>query len=220
METKKCTKCGEEKELTTEHFGKLKKSKDGFNPHCKKCIKLYFSAYIKEYFQKNPDKLEEKYLRWKKWAGDNKEHQATRLKTFYQENKKRFIAQQKERYSSDEEYRNKKQKANQLFRKSDKGQSFYNRPDVKERGLEKTRVFRANNKEYVNEQNKGYHHTHKVKRNTESRERTEALTDGYIRRNIIRCNPLIKDIDIPKEVIDLNRKLIQFKRDVRNQKMH
>jgi len=39
METKKCTKCLEEKELT--EFHKRKYSSTGINPQCKKCIYLY-----------------------------------------------------------------------------------------------------------------------------------------------------------------------------------
>jgi len=35
METKRCTKCGEEKPIT--EFGRRKQSKDGYQSHCKQC---------------------------------------------------------------------------------------------------------------------------------------------------------------------------------------
>ena len=37
METKVCTTCGKEKELTTDYFGKHNSTKDGFRNECKEC---------------------------------------------------------------------------------------------------------------------------------------------------------------------------------------
>ena len=54
MLTKKCTKCGEEKELV--EFSKDKNRIDGFCPQCKVCTKLYKQIYYIE----NKDKVKEK----------------------------------------------------------------------------------------------------------------------------------------------------------------
>lgn len=43
METKICTKCGVEKDLS--HFYKDKRTKDGLQYRCKECQKLYYQSY-------------------------------------------------------------------------------------------------------------------------------------------------------------------------------
>ena len=47
IKTKVCNRCKEEKPLSTEYFGMLKASNDGFNPTCKKCRKLAMQKYQK-----------------------------------------------------------------------------------------------------------------------------------------------------------------------------
>ena len=45
MENKRCTKCGEVKELS--EFNKRKGAKDGFYGHCKACKKIYSEKWYK-----------------------------------------------------------------------------------------------------------------------------------------------------------------------------
>lgn len=42
MSTKKCTKCGEVKELNKENFYQYRGRKDGFHTSCKECHKKYY----------------------------------------------------------------------------------------------------------------------------------------------------------------------------------
>lgn len=65
METKKCTRCGEEKYLV--EFSKRSASKDGFQPMCKACVCLY----KKEYYEKNKNNLSD---RAKVYRKDNNEY--------------------------------------------------------------------------------------------------------------------------------------------------
>ena len=52
VKTKKCTKCGEEKPMTTEYFYRRKESKDGLKPDCKIC----FIQRQKKYYVSNKNK--------------------------------------------------------------------------------------------------------------------------------------------------------------------
>ena len=64
--TKVCSRCGEEKPLTSEYFHKYKPSKDGLRAACKECRKLE----TKEYYENNKEQVLEKN---KKWVESNKE---------------------------------------------------------------------------------------------------------------------------------------------------
>jgi hypothetical protein len=79
MESKFCTKCGEEKMLC--EFYKHSKSKDGHKNHCKNCM----NSHKKEWNKTNPDKKKEYNNVWlhrnpdkkkesdKNWVANNKE---------------------------------------------------------------------------------------------------------------------------------------------------
>ena len=75
MNTKICTKCGEEKAATTEFFRKEKKGKYGLKGQCKSCYKIYV--------QQNKEKIAE---RNKKYHKDNKEKIAERKKQWHKKN--------------------------------------------------------------------------------------------------------------------------------------
>jgi hypothetical protein len=62
METKRCSCCGEVKDIS--EFSKSSRSKDGKQPKCKECVNLYYlnnrDARLqkkKEYYEKNRDKI-------------------------------------------------------------------------------------------------------------------------------------------------------------------
>lgn len=68
METKICSKCGEEKILT--EYPKDKTKKDGYRPNCKVCNRKYFKTKrlenpellarkLREFYEKNPNKRKE-----------------------------------------------------------------------------------------------------------------------------------------------------------------
>lgn len=45
---KACTRCGEEKDATTEFFGRQAQKRDGLTPHCKACSAVYDAARDRE----------------------------------------------------------------------------------------------------------------------------------------------------------------------------
>ena len=109
---KKCTKCGETKELT--EFHKEKRGKHGRKACCKVCIKQYQQAnrekvaeYKKQYYQENRKKIEK---RQKQYRQENREKIAERGKQYYQENREQITEQQKQYYQANREKIAKKQK--------------------------------------------------------------------------------------------------------------
>ena len=84
METKICTKCGEEKPVTEEYFNKSNKYIDGYTYYCKVCI----SGYKKQYYQKNKDKLKSKTKTYEK---NNKAKIAEYKRIYRQKNKSKLL---------------------------------------------------------------------------------------------------------------------------------
>jgi len=106
MQTKVCTKCGLEKEATSEYFIRCKSNKDGLRCSCKQCMREYDNnrkeqkvEYNKTYRKDNIEHLnafnkkyrEENYgkeqLRHKKYRIDNHEKLLIKERQFYLQNK-------------------------------------------------------------------------------------------------------------------------------------
>ena len=88
MESKKCTKCGEVKQI--ECFSKCKPNKDGYQYRCKSCIK--------QYREENKERISE---RSKQWREENKEY----FKQYREENKERLNEYRKQRKITDPLYK-------------------------------------------------------------------------------------------------------------------
>lgn len=141
MNTKKCTKCKEERTLND--FCKNKALKDGINSTCKSCIKAYKKAYrstergkakeaasgkvwydahrkeqlesFKDYRKKNLKKIKSKQ---KDWYGGNKEHTLARMREYYRTHKEEVRA-------LNARYRAKRLQATPLWTNFDKIKEFY-----------------------------------------------------------------------------------------------
>jgi len=107
MNSKKCTKCGEEKLLT--EFSRHNMMHDGRRPDCKSCgskaSKIYreknpelIKQQKKEHREKNLDKIRQKD-REKYWK-DPEKHKSDRRKRYYKD-PERFRQENKERYHKD-----------------------------------------------------------------------------------------------------------------------
>ena len=120
METKICTKCGQELPATNEYFYKNSKLKLGLQNECKTCrnkedkkyylknkekiikkqLKYYkehkeqISEYRKKYHQEHKEQVAEY---WKKYYEEYKEQISERMKNYYQNNKYNLIYKQKKR---------------------------------------------------------------------------------------------------------------------------
>jgi len=84
MDTKICTKCGEEKPATTEYFHRCKYSRCGLLTYCKVCRKKQTQKWQKE----NSEKIR---LRQKKWREDNPDY----AKKWHKENSEKIHLRQK-----------------------------------------------------------------------------------------------------------------------------
>ena len=87
---KKCNKCGETKEFS--EFNKCKSHKDGHQSLCRLCTKKHYASVrelrlvsMKEYYEKNKEKLIEDKKAWYKGVG--KDVKRERNKAYYQANK-------------------------------------------------------------------------------------------------------------------------------------
>jgi hypothetical protein len=115
--TKKCTKCGVEKDLG--EFYRKKRYKDGLSYWCKKCSNIYISLWKKNHpekikeFQKKYYKnhVEEEKKRGRIWRKNNPEKHKAKCKLWYKNNRDRKI-------KYDCEYQTNKRKIDVKFRLS------------------------------------------------------------------------------------------------------
>jgi len=98
MQTKVCTKCGEEKELT--EFYKNKLGKFGVKSRCKICV----SGWRKNYYKENPEYFKNYYKENrekmlgdnKKWRKENRKDRLEYLKNYYKENREEMLEYMKD----------------------------------------------------------------------------------------------------------------------------
>mgnify|MGYP005640290601 CR=1 FL=1 len=84
MNTKICTKCGEEKVATSEFFYKQEGGKYGVASRCRQCVKIYT--------QQNKEKI---VKRNKKYHQENREKILKRKKQYHQENREKIANKDK-----------------------------------------------------------------------------------------------------------------------------
>jgi len=94
-----CTLCHETKSI--DNFGKNKLMKDGHINQCKPCR----SAYLKDYSEKNKEKL---VNRSKEYYKENQEKIKERVRTHWNDNADEINQKRRSRYENDDEYRDKK----------------------------------------------------------------------------------------------------------------
>lgn len=126
MNKKKCSKCGEVKDLS--NFSRNKARYDGFQNNCKECNKLErikrseeHKNYMREYYKENKETLAEKYKEsrskyGKQYREKNKDQLSQKRKEKYKKDKERLLQNNKEYRSLNkdrlDEYRRKYMKEN------------------------------------------------------------------------------------------------------------
>ena len=181
METKVCTKCGEEKPATTEHFAVGRRYLLGVRPRCKSCDKECrrenkeeIALKNKRYYENNKEELapkrkryrennkEKKALYDRRYRENNKEELALKQRR-YRENNKEKLALKKKRYrENNKEAIALKQKR---YRENNKEalalkQRRYQEKNKEEISLKKKR-YRENNKEALALKQKCYRENNK-----------------------------------------------------------
>jgi len=150
---KRCTKCGVEKEVTTEYFTKQKRNKDGLRATCKTCIALYYQEnkeHIAKYGQENKERIAE-------YRQENKEHITEYGKQYYQENKEHLVEYSKQYQQENKEYiaEQKKQYGQEnKERMASLKVEYYQ--ENKERIAKYHKQYRQENKKLIAERNKQY----------------------------------------------------------------
>ena len=98
---KKCSKCGETKELV--EFSRDKRSKDGRRSKCKMCEKQYYQANRekkKKYYQENHEKILE---RRKQHYQENREKIIEQQKQYRKENREQILEQKRQYHQANRE---------------------------------------------------------------------------------------------------------------------
>ncbi len=210
METKICTKCGNEYPATLSFFRKQKNGKYGINCTCKTCLKIYRKAYC------STDKTKKAHAeKMKMWRLKNPEKQRAIVKRNYEKHSLRFNAEKKERYKNDTDYRNKKIEQEKRYKESGRRYEVSSTPEQREKSRAKNKRYRLENKKEMNKKSREYFLKNPEARKNAIKRRHDTLPDSYILIQLKRRTNFELDInDIPKEVLDVKRNMILLKREI------
>ena len=159
MNTKICTKCGEELPATSEYFNKHPQGKFGFNSKCKACEKEYKKKYyqqnkdgkIKDYLTKNQEKIRESKKEYRKeYYKNNRDELLKQKKQYYEDNKERMLKYGKEHYKKNKDKILEYQKVYYQKNKDGKIKDYLveNKDIIKNRKRVYDRKHRTKNKSY------------------------------------------------------------------------
>jgi len=196
MESKKCTKCGEVKQM--ECFSKYKRNNDGYHPWCKLCQKQYreenkerIAKYQKQYREENKEHLkqwrEENKEHLKQWREENKERKAESQKQWREENRERINEHAKQYYEENKEYYKQYRQENKERRKQ-----YY------QENKERNKHYYQENKERILEyhkQRRKIDPLYKLKRNLRSR-----TGDAFKRKSYRKTSKTAKMLGVPFEI--------------------
>lgn len=90
---RKCTKCGEKKQVSAEFFHRDKRAYDGFESQCKECANKKSRENHAKYYAANQEQLVKKS---REWYHSNKQKAAERAKRYHHENKDAIAEKRKE----------------------------------------------------------------------------------------------------------------------------
>jgi hypothetical protein len=195
METKKCSKCGEEKELS--EFYKSSKTKTGYKCQCKECIKKHNEEnkdHYKKYRAKRYlSKRKEIRQQQKDYYELNKESIKEKVRQYYVLNKRKISEYHKEYH-------------------------FKNKLIIKERRYK----YYQSNKHYFKRKHSEYYLNNKERHLEVSarsqKNRTERLTDWYIKALLTSNGSPYRFEDITDDMIDIKRAQIQHLRIIKELK--
>ena len=146
METKKCSKCKEEKPESAEYFVRSKKGKNGLAASCKDCTRKYreqnkerIRTTAKKYSEENKEKIN----------AHSKEYRKLNKEKRIEYDKRPEVQERKKRYRSTPEHRERKRTNyhKNKHRHVEKRREYDSRPEVLERRRKKAKEFRDSNPE-------------------------------------------------------------------------
>ena len=205
---KKCNICQKEKPANYEHFHKQKKGKYGYRSTCKSCLKIKRREYTStdEYKKKHREKMSE-------WRKNNPEKALEISRRSYKRNGWKDNEKKREKLRTDEEYQKKVRERERKYVESGRRAKMNRKPETKEKArirsserrknpekkqhdYERMAKWRNENKEYLLELHKN---------------RRENLSDSYVAQSMRKSVD-----DVPKEVLELKKLIIQFKRELKS----
>lgn len=213
METKRCSRCGEEREIS--QFNKDKRKYDGLNCHCKSCRKITSKEYYdnnkeevkqrhQEYYERNKEEAKQrqreyyarpdvkertKLSRQSRNARPEVKEQIKQFNKIYREEHKEELKQsnQKWRYENKEEL--KQYRRDYYLENQDKiklhSQNYQAKPEVKKRTKQYHQKYCNENKEILRLKKKIYHQKPEVR---------QRVNEWTLKRLLIPENRLMQNI--------------------------
>ena len=193
METKICTKCDIEKDVTEFHQQKRRNGKQGYHSRCKLCIKEIASS---------PEYKAKAVQRTLKWNVNNPERVKTNRISYQakirgtEKYREYHRDNQRKKYHNDPEFRSYMISASKKYEKTEAGKK--KRREIAKRWIEN--LSDIERKEYFKRQSLCMRNTYKMQINT--------LHDSYISKLLVGY----VDKTIPKEIIEAKRLIVKINR--------
>ena len=202
-----CTVCKKELPASSEYFHRHPKGKYGYQATCKSCSKIIMKAYrsTNEYKKKNREAAAI-------WRKNNPEKALEISRKRYKLNALEINKKKKERFQADKDYRQKVLEREKRYKASGRRHEMNAKPEMREKARARNRqrrmqedkkahdygknaIWRAENANYIRELDK---------------KRREEITNSYVASSMRKS---VKDI--PKEVLETRRVIVQIKRELK-----
>jgi len=184
LETKVCSKCGQEFPLTTEYFGKRKDSKDGFRNECKVCKKEYnkqlrldnlehYKERDRQYHATNRETCNQ---RSRKYRAEHRDEQIIKQRQYYYDNREKILEDKKEYHQKNRDVlllKSKKYWAANRERLLQYCRDYNARRSESQRA--KLKKYRENNKDIIKARQREYSKNHRLVFNMASQRRKARL---------------------------------------------
>ena len=152
---------------------------------------------------------------WRKENPEKHKEYATKSQNLHRD---KYNLTRKEKYHTDEDYRNTRKKQGEKYNKSGRRAELRKLPGRAEKARQKSKEYHANNSEKNSIYNKKYRAEHPELMKELRSKRVETLPDEYVVALLIKQCPFLTREDIPANMIKTRRLIIKLRRHGKNKK--
>jgi len=207
-QTKVCKKCNKELEATLEFWHKQKNGKYGVRSICKIC-----SLKEQKEYRERPENKEAHRINAAKWREKNRGRVLEINRRCYKKNADRFNAIRRDRYQTDQEYREKRREYDRKYSESGRRYEVNSKPEMREKARIRAKKRRQNPEKKQLDYNRAA-----IWRD-ENREYLKELDDKRRKKlcpSYVAYSMRVSVKDLTPEVLETKKLIIKLKRELKN----
>jgi hypothetical protein len=201
-----CKICNNKLPATLEYWHKQKRCKYGLRATCKKC-----QCVIQKEYRKTPDAKEKHRVRQKEWRINNTlKVREINIKSWHK-NKLDYNSKRNYKFHNDNDYRDKKNISDKIYRQSEKGIAMLNKEKNVINRRQRAKKYRENNIDHVKEYNEKYRNENKDFIRKLTKANVDELKPAYIAATL--SIPVKK---LTPDILETQRIIIKLKRELKS----